>query len=242
MLAGKLADKPFLYFSSPPQIAERVGKNQNLLRAQVSHGLTGRLTSPVTRSGWARSKTWPVGTQVFGVVMQWSLQPQTFAPDIIWCIPERDAKGRWDTQCVLPVESNAVLVRAVASPFAVTYLLPSSSAPRVLPAIVERGPVDFGGPLHLTIRYVGSERRYVNLEWGVGLEGESMTSRLKLRRASDGSGHLFVAGMLIEVQPAQDGATAVVTKPDEWHSVGIAALPLDDRGRGQARVFLRVTW
>jgi hypothetical protein len=226
-LAAKLDDKPFLYFSSPPQIAESVGKNQNLLRAQVSHGLTGKLAGPVTRAGWTGSKTWPVGTQVFGVVMQRSRQPQTFAPDIIWCIPERDAKGRWDTQCVLPTESNAVLVRAIPSPFVVAYLLPGSSSPHVLPAVVERGPVDFGGPLHLTIRYAGSERRHVNLEWGVGLEEESMTNRLQLRRADDGSGQLFVAGMLIKVQPIQDGAIAMLTKLGEEYRVDVDALPVD---------------
>jgi hypothetical protein len=226
LLAENLGDKPFMYFSAAPDITTPVSKNQPLLRGQVVYGLTGRLSSPLQRAGWTGTRTWPAGTPAFGVVMTASGRPRTFAPDVVWCLPGKDDKGRWETFCVAPRERGAVLISTI-EPFAVTSFEVRQSDPYVLSPVVERTPVDFGGPLLLTVRYTGAGRRDIDLQWGIGMADEARTRGLRLKRANDGSGYMLIGGAVIKVQPSADGATASVTRVSGEFQMEREALPVE---------------
>lgn len=226
ILADNIGDRPFMHFSAAPDITASVSKNQTFLRGQVAHGLTGKLASPLQRTGWTSTRTWPTGTPAFGVVMSASGRPKTFAPDVVWCLPGKDNKGRWETHCVAPRESGAALVRSI-EPFTVSYLSSSQSDPYVLPPVIERTAVDFGGPLFLTVRYVSAGRRDIDLLWGVGMTDEVPIRRLELKRAKDGSGYMLSGGLLIQVQPSKDGATASVSAISGEVQTDRDALPED---------------
>lgn len=158
--------------------------------------------------------------------MSSSGRPSTFAPDVVWCLPGKDKKDRWETFCVAPRERGAALV-STPDPFLVMYLSSSQSDPYVLHPVIERTAVDFGGPLFLAVKYVGAGRREIDLTWGVGMADEPPTRRLSLKRAKDGSGYMLSGGLLIQVQPSKDGATASVTQLSSEVKMEQEALPED---------------
>jgi len=75
---------------------------------------------------------------------------------------------------------------------------------------VERGAVDFGGPLLLTIRYASANRKYVSVDWSVGPANTNAWRGFSLRLDQQRTGHLLLGKTLIKVRPSKDGKDATL--------------------------------
>jgi hypothetical protein len=201
--------KPALYLVSPPVVSHtEVKAGQQFLSAEVAHGLTGKLVNEAKTVGWSKSITLPAGTPLFGVVMTASGRPSSYDADIIWCAPGRNAKEKPVAQCFARGPAGYQLVENPL-PHTVESLSVGSTR-SVAPPVVERGAVDFGGPLLLSIRYASAEREWASLDWSVGPANTNVWRGFSLRLDQQRTGHLVVGKTLIKVRPSTDGKDATL--------------------------------
>jgi hypothetical protein len=201
--------KPALYLVSPPVVSHtEVQAGGQFLSAEVAHGLTGRLVNDAKTAGWSKSITLPAGTPLFGVVMTASGRPSSYDADIIWCTPDLSRKERPVAQCFARGQAGYQLVES-RLPHTVEYLSVGSTRSVAAP-VVERGAVDFGGPLLLSIRYASAEREWVSLDWSVGPANTNAWRGFSLRLDQQRTGHLVVGKTLIKVRPSKDGKDATL--------------------------------
>jgi hypothetical protein len=218
--------KPALYLVSPPLVSHtEVQAGEQFLSAEVAHGLTGRLVNEAKTVGWSKSITLPAGTPLFGVVMTASGRPSSYDADIIWCAPERGGP-KPVARCFARGQSGYELVESWA-PHVVEYLSLGSfrgvSAP-----VVERGAVDFGGPLLLSIRYASADRKSAELEWSVGPADTVAWRRFGLRLDQQRTGYLLVGKTLVKVRPSKDGKAATIEQTEiADFTAGLDATPAD---------------
>ena len=201
--------KPALYLVSPPVVSlTEVKTGGQFLSAEVAHGLTGKLVNDAKTSGWSKSITLPAGTPLFGVVMTASGRPSSYDADIIWCTPDLSRKEKPVAQCFARGQFGYELVESRA-PHTVEYL--SLGSMRSVPVpVVERGPVDFGGPLLLSIRYASADRKYVSLDWSVGPANTVAWRQFSLRLDQQRTGYLLLGKTLVKVRPSKDGKDATL--------------------------------
>ena len=201
--------KPALYLVSPPVVSHtEVKAGGEFLSAEVAHGLTGRLVNDAKTAGWSKSITLPAGTPLFGVVMTASGRPSSYDADIIWCAPGRNAKEKPVAQCFARGPAGYQLVESFL-PHTVESLSVGSTRSVAAP-VVERGAVDFGGPLLLSIRYASAEREWASLDWSVGPANTNAWQGFSLRLDQQRTGHLVVGKTLIKVRPSKDGKDATL--------------------------------
>jgi hypothetical protein len=201
--------KPALYLVSPPVVSQtEVKAGGQFLSAEVAHGLTGRLVNDAKTSGWSKSITLPAGTPLFGVAMTSSGRPSSYDADIIWCAPDSSSQKKPVAQCFARGQYGYQLVESW-TPHIVEYLsvgtLRSVSVP-----VVERGAVDFGGPLLLSMRYSGADRKNVSVEWSVGPANSAAWRSFRLRLDQQRTGHLLLGKTLIKLRPSKDGKDATI--------------------------------
>ena len=111
-------------------------------------------------------------------------------------------------QCFARGQFGYELVESRA-PHTVEYL--SLGSMRSVPVpVVERGPVDFGGPLLLSIRYASADRKYVSLDWSVGPANTVAWRQFSLRLDQQRTGYLLLGKTLVKVRPSKDGKDATL--------------------------------
>ena len=202
-------NKPALYLVSPPVVSlTEVKAGEQFLSAEVAHGITGRLVNDAKTSGWSKSITLPAGTPLFGVVMAASGRPSSYDADIIWCAPDLSKKEKAVARCFARGPAGYQLVDSFL-PHAVSSLSVGSTR-SVAPPVVERGAVDFGGPLLLSIRYASAEREWASLDWSVGPANTSAWEGFSLRLDQQRTGYLVVGKTLIKIRPSTDGKDATL--------------------------------
>lgn len=219
--------KPGLYLVSPPVVSHtEVKAGGEFLSAEVAHGLTGRLVNEAKTVGWSKSITLPAGTPLFGVVMTASGRPSSYDADIIWCAPGRNAKEKPVARCFARGQVGYQLVETF-EPHVVEYLSLGSTR-SVHPPVVERGAVDFGGPLLLSIRYASANYKYVNVDWSVGPANTVAWRNFSLRLDQQRTGYLLLGKTLIKIRPSKDGkdATLETTELGDFTSE-LDAAPVD---------------
>jgi len=219
--------KPALYLLSPPLVSHtEVKAGGQFLSAEVAHGLTGRLVNEAKTAGWSKSITLPAGTPVFGVVMTASGRPSSYDADIIWCAPGRNAKEKPVAQCFARGQIGYELVES-REPHTVEYLSLGSMRSVSVP-VVERGAVDFGGPLLLSIRYASANSKYVWLEWSVGPATTLAWRDFRLRLDQQRTGYLLLGKTLIKLRPSKDGKVATIETTERGDFTSeLDATPLD---------------
>ena len=218
--------KPALYLVSPPVVSHtEVNAGGQFLSAEVAHGLTGRLVNEAKTVGWSKSITLPAGTPLFGVVMTASGRPSSYDADIIWCAPERGG-AKPVARCFARGPTGYELVESWA-PHTVEYLSLGSNRSVHAP-VVERGAVDFGGPLLLNIRYASADRKSAEVEWSVGPADTIAWRRFGLRLDPQRTGYLLVGKTLVKVRPSKDGKTATIEQTEiADFTAGLDATPVD---------------
>jgi hypothetical protein len=220
-------NKPSLYLVSPPVVSHNeVKAGEQFLSAEVAHGLTGKLMNEAKTVGWSKSVTLPAGTPLFGVVMTASGRPSSYDADIIWCAPGQNSKAKAISQCFARGQFGYELVDN-RYPHVVEYLSVGSTRSVAVP-VVERGPVDFGGPLTLSIRYAGADRKYVSMEWSVGPANTAVWREFGVRLDPQRTGHLLVGQTLILLRPSKDGKSATIEAKEVGEFTSeVDAAPID---------------
>lgn len=218
--------KPALYLVSPPVVSRtEVKAGEQFLSAEVAHGLTGRLMNESKTVGWSKSITLPAGTPLFGVVMTASGRPSSYDADIIWCAPEHGVP-KPVARCFARGPSGYELVESW-TPHTVEYLSLGSYRSVSAP-VVERGAVDFGGPLLLSIRYASAGRKSAEVEWNVGPADSVAWRRFGLRLDQQRTGYLLVGTSLVKVMPSKDGKAATIEQMEiADFTAGLDATPVD---------------
>jgi hypothetical protein len=217
---------PFLYFVTPPQVASAAAApGTEIVSAEVAHGITSRLSAPLTTLGFlgGRKDELPVGTPMYGMLMSNTKAHPNLDPEIVWCIPGSAQDG---SRCVTRGQVGHKLVRNFER-FNIGTLSVGSSDQSVLPPLVERQPVEFGAPIHLSIKFAKWDKRYALLEFSFGFETEHQYRRMRLRRASDGAAYLFVGGTFIKLLPAASDPTNVSLEYRGGIEAGSDAQPMD---------------
>jgi hypothetical protein len=95
------------------------------------------------------------------------------------------------------------------APYAVTSLAVDGSC--LEPPIVERGPVTFGAPLILRLRYQKSDRKYVWYDWSVAPGEERIWKWMRHRRGRDNAAFVLFGDALLKLAPSADGSSASVS-------------------------------
>lgn len=201
--------KPGLYLVSRPVLRQaEVKAGGEFLSAEVAHGLTGRLVNEAKTIGWSKSVTLPPGTPLFGVVMTASGRPSSYDADVIWCAPDRGDQKKLIARCFARGQFGFELVDSL-TPHTVEYLSLGTYR-SVSEPVVERGEVDFGGPLLLSIRYASAKRKYVEVEWSVGPANTAAWRSFGLDLDQQRTGYLLVGKTLVKVSPSKDGKVATL--------------------------------
>ena len=216
--AEQAPQRPSLFLvAAPTQVATEVSAGEHILVAEVAHGITGTLAVEAKAGGWGNKATIPAGTPLFGVAMSSGGMTAFFDPQIVWCAPQRD--GEWMISLCF---AGAVLVRNPL-PYVAESLMVSSSDGGVMAPVVTRGPVDFGAPLLLTLRFDGVDRRgNALLSWSVAPAEAPEWVQNRPPRNGEGTAVLTVAEAQLEVTPTQDGTRATVRQHGEFRAGGNA--------------------
>lgn len=202
---------PFLFFANAPTVAsEPVKRGQEILSGEVAHSITGRLVSPLIKPGFFggnREPYFAADTAMFGVTMGNQASGASLDPQIVWCVPKNAKRKR--TECMVQSNTSHQLVTAY-SPFVVEALSFSNNSPVIESPIVERGPVDFGAPIHLEIRFEQWKKKEAILSYSIDrqTERDKDVTTLPLRRGEDGGALLLVGSKLIKLTPVAEDPTA----------------------------------
>ena len=222
--AAEAPRKPFLYFATPPTLESGdVSAGEHIVIAEVAHGITGTLAVAIPTGTRSKPNPLPVGTPLFGVPMSSNSEPESFDPTIVWCAPGLDGDRRI-SRCFV-----GVTVVTNFEPYVLQSLSVDSGSGGKTAPIVERGPVDFGAPLLLALRFDGVDRRNVVLSRSVAPADAPAWRELRLRRTVEGRGLLALGGALIEVTPSSDGTSATFGRLDEFRQ-DADAVPRDAAG------------
>jgi hypothetical protein len=217
-------EKPTLYLDSVPQPATSVTVGENILEARVVHGITGRLRNDIKVRGWGARIAFTAGTPVFGVPMTQTIAQRESDTSMTWCVPGRDSKKQIQTHCFTGPGATAVL--RSFTPFMVEELL---GTPRYSESpIVDRGPVDFEGPLLLLLRLERVTDDFVVLESSVSYAGEPAWRGLRARIREDGYANVMLGGAVLRMRPAADRKTMSVEVRGTFEP-GTLAIPIDIR-------------
>jgi hypothetical protein len=210
--AERAPQRPSLFLvAAPTHVATEVSAGEHIFVAEVAHGITGTLAVEAKAGGWGNKATIPAGTPLFGAAMSSGGVTGFFDPEIVWCAPQRDD---WTSLCF----AGAVLARNPL-PYVVESLVLSSSDGGVLAPVVTRGPVDFGAPLLLTLRFDGVDRRgNALLTWSVAPAEALIWVRIPQTRNGEQAALLTIADAQLEVTPTQDGTRATVRQRGEFRS------------------------
>ena len=215
-------DKEPLYLAAMPQITATAAAGETFLKAQVAHGITGKLRTEVSRRGWAKAVVIPAGSPVFGTPMSGSLGERAIDTSIVWCTPWRNGK-KLVSQCFVPTPYSIALVEN-PRPFSVAHL--NDTPYGVDPPIVDRAEVDFGQPIFLQVRYIAANPRFIVVETSVSYLKEPVWHRLYLRRKADGSGMLGSGGAIVILRPAADKKSFAIETVGDFE-IGAGVGPLD---------------
>jgi hypothetical protein len=229
-MLAKSSERPFLYFVNAALLpSEPIKAGQLVLSAEVAHGLTGRLRSDVFKPGWLASSKLPyfsAGTPVFGVEMSKTTGHASLEPNVVWCVPI-GGKGKF-TECMVKQDSSYLLAPAYTR-FDVRNLAVSMNGNYIHAPVVEIGPVDFGAPLLLEIRFDEWKKREAIVSYRFELQGatEQYFKKMKLRRDDNGVAWLLIGPKPLAIAPSpSDPKVAVVTMTRELQP-GDEAIVLD---------------
>ena len=138
-------------------------------------------------------------------------RPSSYDADIIWRAPDLSKKEKPVAQCFARVRAGQYGYELVESrePHTVEYLSLGSMRSVSVP-VVERGTADFGGPLLLSIRYAGANKKYVTVDWSVGPANTVAWRSFWLGLDQQRTGHLLLGKTLIKLRPSKDGKAATL--------------------------------
>lgn len=217
-------EKPTLYLDSIPHTADTVKAGENILEARVAHGITGRLRTDIKVRGWGARIAFTAGTPVFGVPMTQSSAYRESDTSMTWCVPGRDSKKQLQTHCFTGPGAYAVL--RSFTPFMVEQLL---GTPRYSESpIVDRGPVEFEGPLVLQVRLVRSTDDFIALETSVSYAGEPAWRDFRATIRDDGFANVALGGAVLRLRPGADRNLVSVEVIGTFEA-GEPAIPIDVR-------------
>jgi hypothetical protein len=171
----------------------RVEKGDVIMSLPVRHAITGRLVSEVEAKGlFAMGRSLPAGTPVYGVPLVGGSGIRfSESTDFTWCAPRRktreDGRVDWDTTCLPGAALGAPRwVGAGRDLFATSLSYSDSTSGASMPD-VERGPVDLGMDLTLSLEMVQWKRDHLALEWRL-TEAGGESQRLSIWSVEFGEG------------------------------------------------------
>lgn len=218
-------DTPFLKMKGDAQIAPTAKAGEEFFSVQVEHGLTGMLKVEVKTPG-RNPKVVPAGTPLYGIAMNSNQIARSFDPEIVWCAPLQGDEQKVVARCAVPkYRSSYSFYETDWSPYAVTSA--SAEGKYIEPPVVERGPVSFGAPLFLKLRYQESDKKYVRIEWSIAPGEQRVWKAMPFRRARDDAGFALLGEVLIKLSPSADGSTLSVSTQAGEFKPGEIYLPLD---------------
>lgn len=214
-------ERPPLYLVAMPQTASVVGAGENILTAEVAHGITGKLRWDTAERRGSEKEVFPAGTPVFGVPMSGSLGERALDLTMVWCVPKRDQSKTLMAKCFIPMPYGYGVMRS-NRPFHIERLSHGSGS--IDTPIVERGPVEFDGPLYLQVRFKRAKSDDVILETSVSYQREPVWNELRLPLEEDGTATFAVGRGVILVRPGADKKTAAIKILGEF-KIGANASP-----------------
>jgi hypothetical protein len=202
--------KPVLYLTTIPETRSQVREGEQFFTAGVAHGITGRLRSDVSVAGWRRKVMFTAGTPVYGLPMETAGAGQLKDSFVVWCLPYRD-----------PAHQVPALTALCFKPHAYGYGLAQHEQPfhvealhgtfkNVESPVVDRGDVDFGGPLQLWMRFVKAGDEGLVIETSVSYPDEPRWKRMELKLTEQGMATLMVGGALLDLRPGADQQSLAV--------------------------------
>jgi len=227
---GEIAgDVPFLRMVSPPKLVETIKPGEEFFSAEVQHGITGKLTAD-SKSYKKNGPTLPAGTPVYGIAMSSSAVARSFDAVVVWCAPRKNAEQKLVAQCFAPDLSGFALYESDWSPYAMTAVT-SYGYDGIAPPVVERGPVDFGGPLAIRLRYDAptpkSSKKYLYVSRSTAPADAPLWQSLRLRRGKDDAGFVWLGDAILKIMPSADGASATVSVVGELKAGAAIDVPSD---------------
>jgi hypothetical protein len=218
-------DTPFLRIKGEVQVSQTAKAGEEFFSAQVEHGLTGTLKVEL-KTRHKKPKVVAAGSPLYGIAMSSNQVARSFDPEIVWCAPLKDEQQKLVARCAVPMyRSSYNFYETDWAPYAVTSAAGESY---IDPPVVERGPVSFGAPLFLKLRYQKTEKKYVSIEWSLAPGEERVWKPGQLRRARDDAGFVLLGDVLLKLSPSADGSgVAVHTEIGKFEPDGEIALPLD---------------
>jgi hypothetical protein len=223
--------RPPLYLAAMPQTVSAVNAGENILTAEVAHGITGKLRFDTAERGLGAKEVFPAGTPVFGVPMSGSIGERVIEPTMVWCTPTRDDYTPLFAKCFMPMAYGYGVIRSHL-PFHIEQLQHASGG--IDTPMVDRGPVEFDGPLFLQIRFKRAKSDDIVLETSVSYQRQPVWSELRLRLAEDGTAVFTVGNGVIVVRPGADRKTAAIQIVGEF-KIGADASPTAARLRKSLR-------
>lgn len=227
---GEIAgDVPFLRMVAPPKVVEAIKPGDEFFSVEVQHGITGKLTAD-SKSYKKNGPTIPAGTPVYGVAMSSSAVARSFDAVVVWCAPRKNAKQELVAQCFAPDLSGFALYESDWSPYAMTDVT-SYGYDGIAPPVVERGPVDFGGPIEIRLRYEvpapKSSKKYLYASRSIAPAGAPLWKSFRLRRGKEDAGYVWLGDALLKILPSADGASATVSVVGELKVGAEIIMPAD---------------
>lgn len=222
-----IGDTPFLRMKGDAQIAAAAKAGEEFFSVQVEHGLTGTLMVELKSRGWSAPKIVPAGTPLYGIAMSSNMVARSLDPEIVWCAPVRDAKQKLIARCAAHIFGNSYgLHETDWTPYVVTTL--SGDGNGIDSPVVERGPVSFGAPLFLKLRYQNTDKKWVSYEWSVAPGDERIWKSMGSRRARDNAGFVLLGEAVLKLAPSADGTTiSVSTEIGKFEPGNEISLPQD---------------
>ena len=195
--------RPLVATGAPVVVSGPVSPHGEFFRVGVRHGVTGRLTSPVSGRMWIFSdKALPAGQPVFGLPMSGSA-----GAGIVWCAPRLASPGggtppRWRAICLPQSDGAFAWIEAAPALMTLNITWPGFGVHVASPPTVEPGPVDLP-PMVLSYAFGGwNKDRWllldVRIDWG---EGPQLLHTVRMPPASDGSVALKVMHGALIVRP-----------------------------------------
>jgi len=207
-VSAVIGETPFLRMKGDAQIIEVAKAGEEFFSAQVEHGLTGTLKVEF-RTHHKKPKIVAAGSPLYGIAMSSNQVARSFDPEIVWCAPLKDEQQKLVARCAVPMyRSSYSFYETDWAPYAVTS---AAGETYIEPPVVERGPVSFGAPLFLKLRYQKAEKKYVWIEWSVAPGEERVWKPGRLRRARDDAGFVLLGEVVLKLSPTADGSTISIS-------------------------------
>jgi hypothetical protein len=206
---------PLVHFTTLPKVTEgAVAEGGEIVSGDIAHNYSGHLSTPMEKAGFiSQHRALPVGSPVYGIPVTGA--GSGLEPVILWCAPMRDELAKWTARCFPRGSFGFVSVAGLSPAFLIRSIMFQESGIGSVPAsapIVARGAVDFGGPLHMSLRFKRWTRRFVEISALAAPDGGSAdATTLQLPRQADGSAVVVLGEGRLLLRPVDGDKGAAVT-------------------------------